>query len=118
MNEEKEISEATEIEYSFASSEDFYTNCRLFKLIRYTRIGNRTVKAEYAKPAKLEWKEFGEREACEMLFVVPEKDPPESEEIKRTSVGHWFYKALKYFGKDKEAWKKLDFIKNSASYLT
>ena len=91
------LTESVKIDYNFETCKDFYTGDILVRLIRYTKIGNKLTTAEYAIPAKLEWKAFDGGECCEFFMQVPEKEPSELSKAKETEVGYWLRRALRFF---------------------
>ena len=93
----QELIETTTVDYSFETCEDFYTRSVLVRLIRNTKIGNHPTTQEYAIPAKLEWKSFGEGECCEFFLTIPEHEPSELSQAKETEVSYWIRRALRFF---------------------
>ena len=89
--------ETTKVDYEFMTCKDFFTGEILVKLVKYTKVGNHPTKAEYAKPAKLEWVELLEGEACEFFLSIPIHEPSELEQAKETEVSYWLRRALRFF---------------------
>ena len=93
----QKLIETVKVDYDFETLEDFHTGTILVKLIRYTKIGNHPTTQEYAIPAKLEWKSFGEGECCTFFLQIPEHEPSELSQSKETEVSYWIRRALRFF---------------------